>query len=475
MLEPFANVAKKTPNKVFGDEAVNSLHAGDVNKALGQGLKHLSENPMGLAQGAGDVAGAGLKTIINAASVPGAMTENVVGTAAQNLGVDADLMGSFLPGGVGRLFGREGRDIYAQTAQGLGMVARETLMPFLPTGPEASAFVRRTAANAIEALAGDNEGIEYDWMREQAVKLSAPSAAPASYQASEFAELVANIAARAERAGLGTGGLDHILDIVAPEQKSQLMDNARQLIENRTNFSVNSWYASQFAYESTERLLEARARMDAGEPIEQVLADVDSKVGGGEILRDLGMQIVLDPLNLFDSGLTIGTKGIGFVGEAGDASKAAGLFRFGADASSAAGKTIDLGSTLTGGGIARRVREWANADVKRLVVQTPDGNGLDVLTKFGDIEAPRGVENLPGKLGEFFRRTPEARAARVVEEASSVVGQVLTEISPDAGKALAKMGIKDNAALVALDVLMNPASDNVLGSGRTADQVREAL
>jgi hypothetical protein len=398
--------------------------------------------------------------LFNLASVPGQVTENVISTVAQSVGISPRVLTAANP--MSPNDKRGGQNLYMQGINAGFQVAGDAIGVDTRAAPK---FLTQTAAKVINQIAGESDSDSANWLREQAVALTTPDTS--SLGASAFAELVATVAVHAENLGVGTGALDHILNVIAPDQREVLIENARQLVNERdkTNFA-NMYYAGTFGYESTERMLDARAKLDAGMPIEQVLQEVGDNVTTREILRDVGFQLVYDPLNLFDAGLTIGTKGVGWMNEAGDASK---LFTAAGEAAK-----MDIGTPLTGGGITARIREWANTDVGRLVIQTPDGNGLKVWEAWNDIEPPTWLEKLPG-VGKVVRRLPETRAARLVEEASGLVGQVLAEISPDAGKNLARMGIKMNPAALALEVMLDPNATDVAKLGRSADELREVL
>lgn len=232
-----------------------------------------------------------------------------------------------------------------------------------------------------------------------------------------------------------------VLALVQPDaqKRQQLLDDAVQ-IQSKAGISSfadlqQKIQAGSFTYESTERMLEAQRRMNAGESWEDVEPSLTSNLSGTEIVTDLVGQLALDPLNLELGG---GVKKI--------------LNIFGAE----------------------KAKRWLSAaqNLGTVVNDTPRSVQL--------------IQRIPGlgkPLAKLFERTAVTNFKLLREETGTFMMQMFKRVNtPEAVLKLKQLGITEHPALVAMKAFARDGVELVPdvvkladGSTMTGQGVREVL
>lgn len=250
--------------------------------------------------------------------------------------------------------------------------------------------------------------------------------------AAPIAERIATLIAVAEERGMDTGLMRSVLDFVSVEP-DVLIENARAMRGAIRDGDVvdniqTAMQASHFAYEDPELQMQALERIRNGEDAREVYRDINSQITLVQRMKDIGLQLALDPLNLM---------GVGVDGRALNQSRAAAM-TYMVDA------TDDAEDILRG----MRVGNFS-----------PDGE----------------LSFLERALPFLTRRTPASRSNFVMNESGQVLRNLSDYITPNVEVALRQAGVMEHPGAVLLDLLRNPLSDDVLGSGLAASQVREII
>lgn len=303
--------------------------------------------------------------------------------------------------------------------------------------------------------------------------------ADASVEPNIFLTSFANLTARERMAGMDTVIMDNLVQRFAPEVDwEKLVGQQTWLVnQSKTGVDLANWDAAEWTYEGLDYMMEAQQRLSEGEDWDTVSAAVEDKIPLGARLADLQYQILLDPLNLVDVA-TSGLKLRNLVGKNADnflVSAVDDIVRFG-DEVAEVGKVADKAGGPAW--VVKTADDLLNIPRYQQVAQATAEAAQD-MAKFKGMRS-KGIVNVIERipvLGELWRRPASSMVNLMAEETATVLQNLFSKVDNlRAMKGLAEVGITDISPLkVMMEVFMNPAADNVLGSGRSAPEIIKAL
>jgi hypothetical protein len=229
------------------------------------------------------------------------------------------------------------------------------------------------------------------------------------------AQVVANIIVKEQGEGKDTALKEQQLRAMVPDDQTyqeligvaKVYQETGEMSFGQTVADEGAFEAAQLFYEglvTNDDMIEARSRMMAGQPIEDVVRDVESRIDAQSRAMDFAMQVVLDPLNVAQ-GFKMGQF---FGGQAGRVTRILG----------------------------KRAALYRAAD------------HVGTINKWGDIAAPGVLGRIP-VVGPAFRLTLDTRLGRITNQAyDTMIGLYkYLDNSPIARLTLREMGLQKFEAI----------------------------